>query len=205
MVTVSFVLPGNFSKWDCEVGCNHTGGIYKISLGGSKSLWIWVPILYVLSPLNWLFFVQQFPFFAFPKGRDSSDHQVHLKPLQTTRFFFHSSFSGNKKKKTTYSTCLSLFDISPQNAQIWSDLHDSNFPFILLMLVVALINLMHTDSGASDPLSSAGTRWDKSTRRNVKSVRIKPSAAFPFPALNTLEILPWSHIAKEAGVVLISS
>lgn len=120
MVTVSFVLPGNFSKWDCVVGCNHTGGICKISLGGSKSLWIWVPILYVLSPLNWLFFVQQFPFFAFPKGWDSSDHQVHLKPLQTTRFFFHSFFSGNKKKNLFY-LLVSIWRLSSKCTDVvWS-------------------------------------------------------------------------------------
>lgn len=143
----------------------------------------------------WIDFIEQFSsLHSFMRNVKKVRFQGSLSASPTT------TVAGTKKKnilssvgKQPYSTCLSLFDISLLKMNGCSLISVTVFSCSSFWHCVVALGLTHTDNGASDPLYTARTRWEKLTRRNVESVRIKSSEAFPFPVFSMLEIVPYSN------------
>lgn len=189
------MLHGNISKLNCVPGFNHGRGTGKISLEGSKLQWTCMLILHVLGPLNWLH--GAILFFTF---LDEECKKSEIPGISKCISYHHSG----RNKKNIYifflqwennlilPACLYLTSLSSK----WMDVVWSlwqYFPVHPFGTCVDVLGLTHPDNGASDPLYTARTRWEKLTRRNVESVRIKSSEAFPFPVFSMLEIVPYSN------------
>lgn len=114
----------------------------RVSLEGSKLQWTCKRFVHTLSPLNRLVCAH-----LFRHEWDTSDLRVRLHPL--------SSFSG---KTAVFYLLVSVWHLSLRKCSLISVRSSS---FVLLPLDVALLILTRSDSGASGPLHSTGTRWEK--------------------------------------------